>query len=147
GDATAVPNASTVNPSTPIAFNAWASGIPASGSGAGTFAVYSTNALDVIVDVVGYFAPSNLQGEVGQLTFVNPTRVVDTRAEAGGPIGLNADGSTVKAGTLTPNATRRFLLSGKSFAGLALPPDVKGVLANVTTLQSEPSGGFVTAFP
>ena len=61
--------------------------------------------------------------------------------------GLNADGSTVKAGTLTPNATRRFLLSGKSFAGLALPPDVKGVLANVTTLQSEPSGGFVTAFP
>src|SRR5204862_3440326 len=71
GDAAAPPNASTVNPSTPIAFNAWVSGIPASGTGAGAFAVFSTNQLDVVVDVMGYWSPSN-PNTAGVLTFVPP---------------------------------------------------------------------------
>jgi len=55
GDAPARPLASSVNPSTPIAVNAAATGIPTSGANAGTFALFSTDQLDVIVDVVGYF--------------------------------------------------------------------------------------------
>src|SRR5205823_6442444 len=136
GDLAAAPNASTVNPSAPIAFNTWAMGIPTSGPNTGTLGVFSTNALDVVVDVMGYWAPSNTPGTpgtAGELTFVNPTRVLDTRgADVGGPLGVNPDGTAVTTAPLAPGTSRRFLLAGRSFAGTALPGDVKGILANVT---------------
>src|SRR5207237_980989 len=80
------PNASTVNPSTAIAANFWATGVGADG----TIAVYTTNQLDVILDVVGFWSPSNAAG-VGNLKLVPPTRVLDTRGDAGGPVGVSAD--------------------------------------------------------
>src|SRR5262249_12107122 len=89
GDLTSPPNASTVNRSTPIAHNFWATGIPQRGPYAGTLAVYPTNRLHVIIDVVGYWALSNLVSP-GSLRLVAPLRVLDTRAEAGGPIGYGA---------------------------------------------------------
>jgi hypothetical protein len=144
GDQPAPPNASTVNPSTPIAFNSFATAIPTTGEGAGSFAVYSTNQLDVIVDVMGYWSGSN-PADLGQLTLIDPTRVVETRGSAG-PIGYDQGGSPLAPGPFAPNTTRRFLLAGQRFGGIALPNDIRGVLANVTSVQGAPSGGFVTAF-
>src|SRR5262249_38942091 len=144
------PNASTVNPSTAIAFNTWATGIPTSGGSAGQLAIYSTNALDVIVDVVGYFAPSNAASPfdaAGQLTLVTPMRVADTRSAPLGPIGYDAGGRAIAAGAFAANQTRRFAIGGQRFAGVGVPADARGILANVTIVQDGPSGGFVTAFP
>src|SRR5262249_30427385 len=58
GDASA-PLASTLNPVTPLAFNFWVTGVPTAGPNAGTIAVFSTNTLDVAIDLVGYYAPDN----------------------------------------------------------------------------------------
>src|SRR5262249_53334577 len=103
------------------------------------------------VDVMGYWSPSNTPataGVVGNLSFVKPTRVLETRgSDVGGPIGLNPDGTAIATGQLAPGLTRRFLIGGKSFADVTFPGDVKGILANVTIVQPTPSGGFVTAFP
>src|SRR5262249_60943346 len=111
------PNASTVNPATAVAFNAWVTGVPTSGTNAGTFAIYSTNTLDVIVDVLGYWSPGSPDA-AGNLTLINPTRVVDTRAGEGGPVGYGPGGSPITAGPCTPGTARRFLLARKTFGGL-----------------------------
>ncbi len=50
------PNVSTVNPVTPIAFNFWSMGIPTAGqANAGTLAAFSTNPLDLVVDLVAIY--------------------------------------------------------------------------------------------
>src|SRR5262249_5424262 len=140
------PNASTVNPSTAIAANFWSTGVPTTGDNKGTIAVFSTNQLDVILDVVGFYSPSNPAG-VGNLKFINPTRVLDTRNEAGGPIGVNADGSAVTAGQIQTSQTRTFRISGQTFAGFAFPSDVSGIIAHVTIAQPSAGGGYVVVFP
>src|SRR5207248_193802 len=56
----------------------------------------------------------------GNLRFIAPVRILDTRADAGGPIGINPDGTPVAAGAFLPNTTRRFRLSGQTFT-LGLP--------------------------
>src|SRR5262249_46338201 len=78
------PNASTLNPIDPLAFNCWGTGVaPAGGPNVGTIAVFSTNTLDVAIDVVGYLAPS-APASLGTPTFLTPVRAVDTRATGGG---------------------------------------------------------------
>src|SRR5439155_1903316 len=77
---------------------------------------------------------------------VNRIRVYDTRSGAGGSIGFNLDGSPLVPGPLTANATRRFLIGGRSFGAAAIPGDVTGALLNVTAVQGGASGGYVTAF-
>lgn len=57
GDVSA-PNVSTLNPMTPLASNFWATRIaPAGGPFPGTIAVFSTDTLDIAIDVVGYLQP------------------------------------------------------------------------------------------
>src|SRR5204862_338446 len=92
-------------------------------------------------------------GSPGPLRFINPVRVLDTRASDGQIVtaGFNADGSPITAGQLAANSSRRFPISGKTLAqgssSFAFPGDVTGVLVNVTIVQAAPSGGFVTVFP
>jgi hypothetical protein len=45
-----------VNPSTAVAASFWANGLPVYGGSSGTEAIYSTNALDVVVDLIGYLS-------------------------------------------------------------------------------------------
>src|SRR5262249_566111 len=92
GSTTTRPGSSTVNPSTAVAFNGWATEVPTAGDGAGTFGIYSTNPSDVVVDVVGYWTGDPLAAGDGALSLIAPLRVVDTRGEAGGPIGLTTSG-------------------------------------------------------
>src|SRR5205814_2061501 len=51
----------------------------------------------------------------GNLRFITPVRIVDTRAEAGGPIGVDADGTPITAGKLQANQSRRFKVNGQTF--------------------------------
>src|SRR5207248_11435940 len=112
----------------------------------GTFAAYSTNQLDAIVDVVGFYSPNNPE-QLRNLTFVDPVRVVDTRADAGGPIGYRSDGSAVRPAPLAADgATERFLLSGKTFGKVTFPTNMTGILVDVTVVQPYASGGYVTLF-
>src|SRR5207248_1035061 len=60
-------------------------------------------------------APPASTGALGNLRLIPPTRVLDTRVGAGGPIGFDQDGSPVGAGPLAPNTTRRFKIGGQSF--------------------------------
>src|SRR5262249_49360867 len=109
----------------------------------------TTNAgQNVIVDIVGYFAASNAN-TVGDLQFVTPARVVDTRGPGFGPIGFQPNGSPITAGQLANNSTTRYRLNGLTFSGsrLTLPPDVKGALVNVTIVQANAAGGFLTVYP
>src|SRR5262249_47860380 len=131
-------------------------GLPVAGAGpgsadaAGTFALYSTNQLDAIVDVMGYWAPSNTSsspGVAGELTLVDPVRTGGTRTRLGPPLRLPPRAARIAPAALNPGETRRFLLAGRTFSTLTLPPDVKGIMANVTIVQGGPSGGFLTAFP
>lgn len=149
------PNASTLNPSTAIAFNTTELGIPSTGAGQGSVAIYSTNALDIAVDLLGYYTASTVPpppGAVnaGNLTLITPLRVVDTRGAPDGPIGFELQpGGNFFVTTprrFNPGETRRFKIAGSQFGSFTFPNDIKGVLINVTVVGG-PSGGFVTAFP
>src|SRR5262249_25822175 len=111
GDQPGPPHASTVNPATAVAFNFWQTGIPPRGPSAGQLAVFSTNQLALVVDVVGFYAPSN-PGTVGNLRFVTPVRLIDTRPTEGNVVTTGFEpGSCAAAITparLAANATRRF---------------------------------------
>src|SRR5262249_3284628 len=116
GDVASPPNASTVNPSTGLDFNFWATGVGAASAGqnAGTIAVFSTHQPAVALDLVGFYSLTN-PPDIGNPKFIAPIRVLDPRPTDGGPLGINADGTPVTAGTFQLNQTRRFRLSGQTF--------------------------------
>lgn len=161
GDATAPSGTSTVNPASEpgitVAFNGAATRLPTAGPYAGTFGIYSTAPVDVIVDVLGYYAPDPTApgSAVGDLALIRPVRAVDTRptnlAEGVVTTGFTPAGAPIEPRPLAAGETRRFGVAGRTFAGTTIPADAKGLLLNVTVVQ--PGGqaltreGFVTVFP
>src|SRR5262249_15178626 len=128
--------------------NSWASAIPTGGPQAGTFEIFSTNELEVVVDLVAFWSPTN-STTLGSLKLLRPTRIFDSRqgsGEPGRPSGLSQDGTPLTPGTLAANNVERFGVNGRTFGDVTIPPDVKGVLVNVTVVQDGPSGGYVTLF-
>src|SRR5205823_5953354 len=89
GDVTTVPGTSTVNPVTAIAASFWGNGLPTSGGYAGQEAIYSTNPLDVLVDVVGYYRVAG------------PTPTATSTPTPGGP----ATSTPTPTSTATPTPT------------------------------------------
>src|SRR5205823_8227717 len=71
--------------------------------------------------------PSASSSVAGNLRLITPVRVVDTRTEAGGPIGVSPGGRPILGGTLLAGNNQRFLISGQTFAGFPFPSDVTGV--------------------
>lgn len=144
GDAAGRPGTSTVNPVHPISFNSWAVGLPASGGDAGTVKVYVSTEVEMIVDVVAFYSPLN--APAGDLTLIPPVRVVDTRG--GQTVGFSPDGTAITPGPFAARGeTRRYRLAGATVPDGTVPPNLTGVLLNVTIVQAGASGGFVTAFP
>lgn len=145
------PNASTVNPSTPISANFWATGVPQNGN----IAVFSTNVADIALDVVGFYSPQPQPAPLtaaGALNFITPVRVLDTR-----PTNLNANifttgydanGTPITAGRIHPNETRRYSIAGRTFNGQTpIPATATGIIAHVTIVGDQAQGGFVTLLP
>ncbi len=152
GNIPGVPTAFTVplNDDIPISFNFTAVSLPTSGPDAGTIDVFSTDAVDVVIDVVGYYSPSNPAG-VGGLRFISPVRVVDTRptnqADQIFTVGFNSDGSPLQPGPVQADTRRLFKIAGQTFSGTQIPANATGILAHITNIQEGASGGFVTLFP
>jgi hypothetical protein len=92
--------------------------------------------------------------EVGPLTAITPTRVLDTRATqppAIQTVGFDAaSGNPITAGPIPAGTTRRYRIAGKTFpqgtSTFTFPEGIYGVLVNVTEVGN-PGGGFLTAFP
>src|SRR5262249_48719738 len=106
------------------------------------------NTLDVAIDVVGFYAPTN--PSIGNLTLISPFRTVDTRASDGGGAivhtGVDENGNAIPVQPIPGGGTRRYRLS---FSGAPVPADATGVLLNVTIVSPPggPTGGYVTVFP
>lgn len=96
----------------------------------GTVQVYNnTGNVDVIFDVVGYFATT--EGNPGsRYVAINPDRIVDTRG---------AIGST----TLTPSQTANVQIAGN---GSVPPAGLRAVVMNVTVVNST-AAGYLTIWP
>ena len=97
-------NASTLNPTSPLGIGAnfWTVALGASGSGLsqGTLAVNNVGgSRHLIVDLVGFYAPSNA-ATLGHLKLLpQPARVLDTRP--GTTTGIKANGLAVGPFPLT----------------------------------------------
>src|SRR5262249_25693891 len=91
--------------------------------------------------------------DVGPVTVIPPTRVLDTRAPAPGIVTTGFDAATgnpIGAGPIPGGTTQRHRIAGKGFpqgtGSFAFPDGITGVLVNVTEVGA-PGGGFLTAFP
>ena len=98
----------------------------------GDVTIYSQSGADVIVDVTGYFMPTNVAVSAGRLLPLETERVFDTRAgePAAGPKGLVPAGGTIDV----------------QVGGVAgVPADAKAAV--LTVVATETTGaGYVTVF-
>ena len=88
----------------------------------------AVGAVDVIVDVVGYFDPTG----GSRFHAISPTRILDDRVPTGLP------------GPWGPGATRALPVAGAS--GTNVPAGATGLVANVTA-TSGTAGSFIAVFP
>src|SRR5262249_37066358 len=81
--------------------------------------------------------------------FIQPVRVVDTRGAPDGPIGFQPGPgcSVISQGKLLDGTVTRFKIAGCTFNSTAIPPDATGLLVNVTLVQAQAAGGFLTVPP
>lgn len=90
--------------------------------------VYSSGGSDVIVDLVGHFAPGG-----SRLREIEPRRVLDTRDPARRPAGVT--GAAAPRQVITVDRDR-----------LGVPPEASAVMVNLTVAEAE-APGFLTAYP
>src|SRR5207248_1868756 len=115
-------------------------------------AVLSSGAL--LVGPRGLMGAVTQAAEVGPVTVITPTRVLDTRASeppAIQTVGFDAtSGNPITSASIQAGTTRRYRIAGKAFpqgtGSFAFPDGIYGVLVNVTEVGA-PGGGFLTAFP
>ena len=121
------PNSSVLNADRPGQIRATSAVVPVSGS---KFDVYTAAANHVIVDVVGYFTGSSApRSQEGLYVGITPTRLVDTRLDAG-PAG---------GPRLWDHGTREFSVA-------EITDDGSAVAANFTMTATE-DAGHVVAYP
>ncbi len=155
-DATAVAvNVTAVEPSNPGYFTVWpcgaarpttsnvnftrggavANGVVAPLGAGGTICIYSDQAADVLVDVLGWFGGGAQPAFVGAV----PRRLVDTRNAIGGPTGVltSATPRSVPVRNVTVD------VGGVS---RQVPPDASAVALNITMVDAR-AGGFATVWP
>ena len=155
-DATAVAvNVTAVEPSNPGYFTVWPCGAPrpeasnvnfarggavANGVVAplgtdGAICIYSDQASDVLVDVLGWFGGGTQPAFVGAV----PQRLVDTRNAIGGPAAMISPSARrtvpVRSVTLDVNGTPR-----------QVPADASAVALNITLVEAR-AAGFATVWP
>ncbi|MGK0362078.1 MAG: hypothetical protein ACI9U2_004398, partial [Bradymonadia bacterium] len=96
-------------------------------SAAGTLCLWSTQPVELIVDVTGYFVPD------GELSYqpVRPVRLLDTRADDGLYQGRLGDGQIIE-------------LPIQGLAGA--PAGIQAAVVNLVSVQSD-EAGFLTMYP
>lgn len=96
---------------------------------------------DVAIVLVGYFSPSTPITTDGNLKFIPPARVLETRP--GSLVGFDSSGAPLTAGAIAPNQINQYRLAGKTFGSFgegnqvtfAGPGRLTGGLAHVTVVQ------------
>jgi glucose/arabinose dehydrogenase len=103
-------------------------------SGATNIQVYAD--VDVILDVLGYYTATSTPVAAGRFIGINPTRLLDTRAAAGGA------NPYTRANTGNESLVR-FPVAGRG----GVPANAKTVSLTVTAIgPGSDAGGFVTAY-
>lgn len=82
------------------------------------------------------------EDQLGVFVGIPPIRVLDTRPTGGGAVttGFNQNGVAISPGQFGSPDRRDYRIGGQ----FGIPADVRGIVGNVTLVQSGPSGGFVT---
>jgi hypothetical protein len=108
----------------------------------GRFVVYNHFGLThVVIDLVGYYAPSSAQG----LTPITPVRALETRS--GVPSGcLPASGPGSHCAPFQSNETLQLPMRGATYQGTTIPMAATAVVLNVTAVQPS-ANGFLTVWP
>jgi hypothetical protein len=112
-----------------------ANGVVAPLGSDGAICIFSDQAADVLVDVLGWFAGGSQPAFVGAV----PSRIVDTRNAIGGA-----------AGVLTPSAPRAVPVRGADVVvngvPTPVPADAAAVAVNITMVEAR-AAGFATVWP
>jgi len=98
----------------------------------GKVCVFSSQAIDAVVDVAGYFPTTD-----GFTPLVAPGRLTDTRDGS-----TTVDGFDVGAGRIEGGATHEVMVAGRA----GVPANAASVVLNVTAVDSA-AAGFVTVWP
>ena len=126
------PNASNINFAAGVAT---ANLVVADLSASGSVCIFTSQATQLIADVVGYFDSSATRAPTAVHT-VNPGRLMDTRA-----IGVTADGRYQATGALTANTTYTVQIGGR------FPLSAGRVAILNVAVVSPAGGGYLTVWP
>ena len=107
------------------------------GAADGAFNIYALRTTEVVIDVIGYYAPPG----AGGLYFhplPKPIRLLETRQ---GQTGCDTPGAQLAAGS-----TRTQTTAGRTCDGVTIPANALAVTGNATVV-SPAANGFLTLFP
>lgn len=136
GTISLAPNTSL--PASPVTFLLFNNGETVSNSGVvdvgtdGKIAVQATAAVNVLIDVQGYFTAGNGAPAPGGYVSANNTRIVNTATGVGGA-----------TGPLAPNSSTTFAATGGS---TGIPTTATAIYANITISNTSTSGNYVTPY-
>ncbi len=136
GNLSAAPNTSL--PASPATFLLYNTGETVSNTGIvdvgtdGKIALKSNYAVDVLIDVQGYFTVGNGAPAPGGYVSAGSTRIVNTNTGVGGT-----------TGPLASNSTATFAATGGS---TGIPATATAVYANITVSNTSTSGNYITPF-
>jgi len=106
-------------------------------SSAGKFNVFGQRAIDVIVDISGYYAPPGVGG-LYYHPLSKPIRLLDTRAGQGN---CDSVGTPIAAGTSLTTLART------TCEGVTIPAAVQAIAANSTVINVSGQAGYLTIYP
>lgn len=98
----------------------------------GKVCVYTSVAVNLIVDVTGYMPSAS------KYRAMSPARLMDTRAS-----GTTIDGQSQRTGALQPNVPRVLQVVGRA----TVPGNTSAVMLNVTALGATINNAYVTVYP
>ncbi len=104
----------------------------------GSFNIFSTSGIDVVMDIAGYYAPPGAGG-LYYHPLPNPVRLLDTRP---GYAAYYTPGSPLTGGN---NLNK--LMHNLSYQGVTIPGGAVALVGNATVINGTNQPGYVTLFP
>ncbi len=105
---------------------------------------------DVVVDLEGYYLPTNSMTGNGQFIPINPVRVCDSRGANGVNIFPNqCDNNSTISNPITGNSSAIVNIGGNGPGGNldGIPANATAVSLNLTATDTTSNGGFFTVYP
>ncbi len=115
--------------------NVFTVGLGATGQDAGAFKIFVTSDTDIVIDIIGYYAPPSTNGLYFH-PLPKPIRLLETRA---GFSGAFTPGSRLQANADTPQPAH------VTYDGVTIPPTALAIVGDATTVNS--GAGYLTLSP